>query len=121
MRIVKFLLIDLLFIALTAFFFLFNYDNDPRANILLAISIGLAGSLFELVFLAIYIISTITDKYDKNIHALLFSAFFIYVNIISFLYLRDGEMVDLNFYVFEFLYSVFAILVYRRILDRVRA
>lgn len=117
MRIVKFLLFDLLCEFLFSILFLFNSANDLRVNILLAISIGVAGLVFEFGLLFIYVVSSITGVYSRIAHAMLFSIFIIYVNVISLLYFKDGEVIDLRFYGFILFSSLVFIFVYYRIIE----
>ena len=113
----KFLLLDLSYEFLFSILFLFNSNNDLRVNILLSISIGVAGIVFELGLVLIYIISAVTRMYNKVAHIAIFSSFIIYVNTISFLYLREGRIIGLSFFVFILISSVASILVYYKIIN----
>jgi len=122
MRVVKFVLIDILFISVLTLSFLFNSDNDLRVNILLSISIGLASLFFELFFVTFYIISLTFDLYSRLLHVLLFSTFFLYINYIAFEYFKEHSVIGLSFYLFIFFFSILLIALYYKalvIFDRI--
>jgi len=117
MKIWKYLLADLISIALLVFMFLFNQQAHPKANLLLIISFGSPGFLLQLILFAFYVLCKVLNKYNRPIHILLFSTFPIYVDAASF-YLKEDKIITGRFFILIVLISILVVAGYYGFLVR---
>jgi hypothetical protein len=88
-RILRYILVDLLYNLSLSAFFLFNLKGNGRANLLVSLNIASIAFIFELVLICYYVASLLFDLHNRYIHIVLFSLFYIYANTVAISYSED--------------------------------
>jgi hypothetical protein len=118
LRIVRFVLIDFAMIAVLLIILLLNKNNLFNVNILISIYVFVAFCIFELVLILFYFLSIIFSFYRIIFHVLLYSLFFIYVNVIAIQDNLELEVFDVGYCVIIVLSSLFIVFIYHQVLSK---
>jgi hypothetical protein len=119
MRVVKFIILDILFIFVFCCSFLFNTprSGDLRVNILICISMLYAAFFFELFYLICYSTMLLMKFYDERIHLGLFSAFIVFIH---YTFWQEEAVFNIKFYTFLMPFSIITIYLYWKVINSIK-